>query len=152
MRPGDRLPKKPVAIAPAADGSLLVGFAESGSPTGAPWHAGVARLIASGTLDPDFAIAGTMLYAPPGGASRLLALTADAASRPILSATFTSGGRVRNVLVRGFASTGVPDTGFGDDGVVTLSRPAVRLAMAGPARILLLSSVHDGLVLSARLN
>jgi len=143
---------KPVTIAPTPDGSVLVGLAESASPTGAPWHAAVAKLTATGTVDVDFGLEGMMLYGPPGGASRLLALTADASSRPILSAIFSSGGQTRAVVIRGFASTGVPDTEFGNDGIVTVTRPAVRLAMASATRLLLLTDVEDGLILSARKN
>ncbi len=136
----------------AADGSLYVGLGVSDAPTGAPWTAAIAKLTPSGALDAAFGTAGTRVYAPTNGTSRLLALTADASGRPILSVTFTMSGSTHAYLLRGLASNGALDPAFGVGGLVAVSRPVVDLATAGAHRILSVSDVDDGLILSARTN
>ena len=149
---------KPVTAVAGPDGSLLIGLGISDSPTNASWRAGVARVTPAGSVDVAFGTDGVRRYVPPEtNASRLEAVTVDSVGRPIVSVSVPTGRPYpgpskTGYLTRGRASDGAPDATFGVNGWVTLSRPIVELAMAGPSRILALSDVRNGLVLSARRN
>ena len=149
---------KPVTAVPAPDGSLLIGVAISDAANNAGWHGGVARLKPDGTVDAAFGTDGIRLYDPPEtNGSRFLALTVDSSGRPVVSVDVPTGRpypgpSTTGYLLRARASDGAPDPAFGRGGWVTLSRPLVGLAMAGPSRILGVTAVRDGLVLSARAN
>jgi hypothetical protein len=144
---------KPVTAVATADGALLVGLGMTNSLSRSNWLAGVARLAPDGRVDPAFGTGGIATYAPDSIGSRLWALTVDSAGRPIVSVSVPTGTPTDRIfLMRGLASSGRPDLGFGSAGIVTLRRHALALAMAGPTRILLVSSVSGRLQLSARTN
>ena len=146
---------KPVTAVPAPDGSLLIGVAISDAANNAGWHGGVARLKPDGTVDASVRD-GWHPSLRPAGDQRLgfLALTVDSSGRPVVSVDVPTGRpypgpSTTGYLLRARASDGCPTRRSAVVAGVTLSRPLVGLAMAGPSRILGTTAVRDGLVLSA---
>lgn len=88
-----------------------------------------ARLTAAGALDPTFAGTGTLLLNPSAGRDVVKDLVLGAGGEIIGAGTVSD----RTTAVR-LTPAGVPDPGFGGDGIVTIDYPAGPEWVRGVAR------------------
>lgn len=125
-----------IATAPGGK-TVVAGRIGSGNDTG------IVRLLANGTPDPAFGDNGRVHLAlgNGGGNNLVYALASDAESR-----TWALVGTVPSSKLVRLADNGMPDAGFGDGGVLTLSTPCcyspLALAFDAQGRILLGGSAN----------
>ncbi|MEZ4806253.1 MAG: delta-60 repeat domain-containing protein [Flavobacteriales bacterium] len=140
------------ALAVYPDGRVLVGGSSSLTDT----HIAASRLLADGTLDPDFGANGTVLTYAGVSPTRCGGIALDAEDRILLAGTAAQDGTQRSSYLCRLTSDGVLDPSFGNSGELINGTPGVyeetpAMALQADGKIVLAGITGAGTAIDVRL-